>query len=158
MTKRYSTGKGENTMWESVKVISRFVEDGLSEEMKEKLMREVYNIISTGHYNAEFAKEDISNMYYTDKNGNKHQAPYWPEDAVKSLYDQYSDEIPDYNFWDYYVTMNMLASDNWCMLAKWFPNASDSEMNEKLAEMSENWLKDEDWPTKTKIWDYLSSR
>ena len=158
MTKMYSAGKGEGTMWESIKVISKAVEESFPQDKKEKLMRDVYNIMSTGHYNEDFAKEDIAKMYYEDKNGNKHQAPYWPEDAVRSIYDEYSDDISDYNFWDFAVTMNMIKSDNWCMLSRWFPGSTDGDMNEKIAEMSVNWLKDEDWPTKTKIWDYVSGR
>ena len=158
MTKKYSSGKGEGTMWKSVEVISRAVEDVFPADKKEKLMRDVYNIISTGHYNEDFAKEDISKMFYTDSNDNKHNAPYWPEEAVKEIYDQYSDDIPDYNFYDFLVTMNMIASDNWRMLEKWFPGVSESEMNKRIAEMSVNWLDDEDWPTTTKIWDYVSKR
>ena len=158
MTKMYSSGKGEGVMWETVKVISKAVEESFPKEKKEKLMRDVYNIMSTGHYNEDFAREDIAKMYYEDKNGDKHQAPYWPEESVRAIFDEYSDDIPDYNFWDFYVTMNMIKSDNWCMLTRWFPSSTEQDMNEKIAEMSTNWLKDEDWPTKTKIWDYLSGR
>ena len=50
------------------------------------------------------------------------------------------------------------VSDNWCMLMRWFRGISEDEMNQKLTEMSLSWLNDEDWPTKTKIWDDLSSR
>ena len=97
-------------------------------------------------------------MYYTDKNGNKHTAPYWPEPAVRAIFDQYADEIPEYNFWDFYTVMNMIKSDYWCMLVKWFPGATDEDMNHKITEMAINWLKDDDWPSDTKIWDYLSER
>ena len=158
MTKKYSSGKGVDTMWKTVEVISRAVESGMPADQKEKLMRDVYNIISTGHYNEDFAHEDVAKMYYVDKNGDKHQAPYWTDSAVRAIYDSVSDEIPDYNEWDFYVVMNMRKSDDWCMLAKWFPNATDEEMNQKIVDDAMNWLNDEDWPTKTKVWDYLSDR
>ena len=143
-------------MWESVETISRFVDKYMSDEEKEKLMRDVYNVVSDGHYNPEFAKEDIAKMYYKDKNGNKHYAPYWPEPAVRSIYERHASEMPGYNFYDFEVTMNMIASDNWCMLTKWFPGISSDEMNEKVTEMAISWLRDDDWPTGTKIWDYLN--
>ena len=156
LTKKYSTGKGEDTMWKTLAVVSKELEDALPAEKKAKLMREVYSIISTGHYNEEFANNDISKMYYIDKNGDQHDAPYWPESAVHSIYEKYKEEIPDYNCWDFAVTMNMIASDNWCMIKKWFPEISEADMNGKITEMVINWLKDPDWPTTTKIWDYLN--
>lgn len=156
MTKKYSTGKGEDTMWKSVCVISKYVEENMPEEKKSQLMRDVYRTISVGHYNEDFAKEDIAKMYYFDKSEDRHDAPYWPDTAIKELYEKYKSEIPDYDMYDFAVTLNMIASDNWCMIMSWFPNITDSERNEKFAEMSVNWLKDDDWPTSTKIWDYLN--
>ena len=156
MTKKYSIGKGEDTMWKSVDVISRAVEEGMPADKKAKLMRDVFRTISVGHYNEDFANEDIKKMFYTDKDDKEHDAPYWPESAVKELYNEYREDIPDYNFWDFLVTMNMVASDNWCLVMSWFPDITDSERNEKFAEMAVNWLNDEDWPTTTKIWDYLN--
>ena len=121
-------------------------------------MRDVYGVMSTGHYNEQFAREDVSKMYYMDRSGKRHDAPYWTESAVRAIYDKHINEIPDYNFWDFYVTMNMVASDSWCMLAKWFPNGTQDDMNERITEMSINWLSDDDWPNETKVWDYVSDR
>ena len=143
-------------MWKSVDVISRFVDKYMSDEEKEKLMRDVYDVVSDGHYNEVFAKEDIEEMYYKDKNGNKHYAPYWPESAVRSIYERHASEIPGYNLYDFEVTMNMVASDMWCMLDKWFPGMTDAERNEKITEVAVNWLRDDDWSTNTKIWDYMN--
>jgi hypothetical protein len=130
----------------------------MNEHTKVRLMRKVYATMSDGHYTEELAKADIAGMYYTDVNGNVHKAPYWDDETLKSVYDAHKDEIPEYNLWDFAVTMNMLASDNWCMLKKWFPGYDENEMTGKVLEMSIAWLNDEDWPTKTKIWDYLSAR
>ena len=158
LTKKYGEGKGEDMMWKTVRVVSDAVESSMDERSKRALIRKVFGAMSDRHYNEELAKSDVSQMYYTDSDGNKHQAPYWPEDAVREIYEDNQECIPDYNFWDFFVTMNMIASDNWCMLKRWFPNYNSSDMNEKIAEMAVAWLKDEDWPTKTKIWDYLSAR
>ena len=158
LTKKYGEGKSEDAMWKAVKIVSDSIETSMDDASKESLMKRIYGSMSDKHYNEELARADVSKMYYTDADGKKHFGPYWPEEAVQGIYDSYRDEIPDYNFWDFCVTMNMLASDNWCMLKRWFPNYNSSELNEKVAEMAVTWLSDEDWPTKTKIWDYLSSK
>lgn len=143
-------------MWKTLEVVSRELEESLSPEKKDDLMREVYSIISTGHYNEEFARQDIAKMYFVDKNGDEHSAPYWPEPAVMEIYEKHKSEIPDYNCWDFLVTMNSRYADEWCLLKRWFPNLSDAEMTEKIIESAINWLNDPDWPTSTKIWDYLN--
>lgn len=158
LTKKYGADLGEDMMWRTVRIISDAVEAEMPEEKQHLLMRKIYAAMSDHHYNEELAHEDVSKMYYTDADGRKHYAPYWPEDAVQSIYEDYKDEIPDYNFWDFFVVMNMCKSDDWCMLKRWFPNYNESELTEKITEMSIAWLSDEDWPTKTKIWDYMSAR
>ena len=158
LTKKYGEGQGEGMMWKTVRIISDAVEADMPKEPKHALMRKIFGVMSDHHYNSDLAHEDVSKMYYTDASGNRHDAPYWPEDAVQRIYEDHKDEIPDYNFWDFYVTMNMLASDNWCMLMRWFRGISQDELNERITEMSLSWLSDEDWPTTTKIWDYMSAR
>ena len=158
ITKKHGEGQGEEMMWKTVKIVSDAIESSMDEKAKMKLMRKVYGAMSDGHYTKELAMADIAGMYYTDADGNVHKAPYWEEDALETAYEMYKAEIPGYNLWDFAVTMNMIASDNWCMLKKWFPSYDEKDMTEKILEMSLTWLKDEDWPTKTKIWDYLSAR
>ena len=156
ITKTFGQGKGEDLMWKSVEVISRAVEEDMPEDKKAQLMRDVYNVVSSGHYNEQFAREDIAKMYYVDKDGKEHDAPFWPEPAIKELYESCKDKISEYNFWDFAVTLTMVASDNWCMLMSWFPDITDAERNAKFVQMAINWLSDDDWPTDTKIWDYLN--
>ena len=158
LTKKYGEGKGEDMMWKTVHIISDAVESNMDEHAKNHLIRSVFGAMSDKHYTEELAHGDVAGMYYIDANGDEHRAPYWPADDVRAIYDDNRDKIPGYNFWDFYVTMNMLASDSWCMLKKWFPGADESDMTEKITEMAVNWLSDEDWPTKTKIWDYLSAK
>ena len=158
LTKKYGEGKGEEMMWKTVRVISDSVEDEMDEHARHDLIRKVYGAMSDHHYNEDLARQDVAGMFYIDGDGREHPAPYWPEDAVKGIYEDVRANIVGYNFWDFYVTMNMIASDNWCMLKRWFPRHEAAEMNERIAEMAVVWLKDDDWPGKTKIWDYLSSR
>ena len=157
LTKKYSTGKGEDMMWKTLSLVSDSVESSMSPCDRKKLIRKVYCAMSGGHYNEEFAHEDIESMFFTDKNGKQHQAPYWSTQAIEEVYEGVKDEILDYNLWDFAVTMNMLASDNWCLLERWFPGITEKERNVKLVEMSVNWLLDEDAKhPDSKIWHYLN--
>lgn len=157
ITKKYGSGKGEGMMWKTVDVISKAVEESMPEEARKKLVREIYEEMSDGHYDEFFAMEDISKMFYTDRNGKEHLAPYWSVSTMSDVYDGIKSEIRSYNFWDFAVTLNMVASDNWCMLERWFPDMTESERNTRLVEMALNWLKDDDAKhPDSKIWHYLN--
>lgn len=157
LTKKYSAGKGEEMMWKTLSLVSDAVENSMSQCDRKALIRKVYCSMSSGHYNEEFAREDIEAMFFTDKDDNQRHAPYWPMPSIEEIYESVKDEILDYNIWDFAVTMNMLASDNWCLLGRWFPGITEKERNAKLVEMAVNWLLDEDarWPD-SKIWHYLN--
>ena len=106
--------------------------------------------------NEEFAEEDIKKMYYIDRNGARHDAPYWPASAVREIYDSVKAEIKPYNACDFYVTMNMVASDNWALLERWFPGMSAEDRNRRTVELAVNWLNDPDSQhAENKIWQYL---
>ncbi len=158
MTKKYSAGKGEGTMWKTVEVISDAVDNYMDEEQQAWLMRRVYSVISAGHYNEDFAREDMANMYYTDADGKKRYAPYWTDDELKSVYDAVSGQIPGVPFWDFAVALNMKKSDECQLLHSWFPNATEKELTDKLVESTINWLNDEDSPYgKEKTWRYFNA-
>lgn len=156
LTKKYSKDNGEDSMWKTVAIVSKAVEESMPEKERESLMRNIYSVIADHHYNEQFAREDIAKMYYTDKSGEKQYGPYWSEEDLSELYEQYHDDIPHYNKWDFAVTMTMIKSDMCPLLKSWFPSASESDMTEKLVELSLNWLRDEDYNSSTKIWDYLN--
>ena len=157
-TKKYGSGKGEGTMWSTVRVISDAVEKDMSEAAKKKLMRHLYKVMSDGHYNEEFAKEDVAKMYYTDANGEGRFAPYWTDEQVASVYESVHSSIPkEYNMWDFYVALQMQKSDLCPMYRKWFPNATPEEMDKKFIDSAVNWLNDPDNPYgTTKVWSYLN--
>lgn len=156
LTKKYGAGKGEDTMWQTVAVVSDALEKAMPEEQRRAVLREVYGRMSGGHYNEEFAEEDIKKMYYIDRNGARHDAPYWPASAVREIYDTVKAEIKPYNACDFYVTMNMVASDNWALLERWFPGMSAEDRNRRTVELAVNWLNDPDSQhAENKIWQYL---
>ena len=157
LTKKYSNGKGEGMMWSTVEVISEYVERYMPEEEKHHLMREILGMMTDCHYDEMFAKEDVKKMYFVDSRGNRHNAPYWTDEEIRSVYDSVRPEIPDYNNWDFYVALNMIKSDNCALLSRWFPDMTPEERDEKLVEMTVNWLQDEDYIyPDSKIWHYLN--
>ena len=158
LTKTYGSGKGEGMMWKSVEMISEAVEKYMPEQAKHDLKRKMYGEMSGGHYNETFAEEDIKKMYYTDKSGAKHEAPYWPTSAVREIYESVKGKIKPYNCWDFLVTMNMSKADNCNLLSEWFPNDSEEQRNERIVQMAINFLNDPDNPySEHKIWGYLNS-
>lgn len=156
LIKNNSNGKGDGVMWNSVEMISKFIDEHFSEEQKEKLMADVFCLMSDGHFDEYFAEKAIKKMYYQDKGGRKHYAPYWTDDQVEDIYDSIKSRIPNYNLYDFMVTFNMIASDNWCLLHDWYQEITPDMMAKKVTDMALNWLDDNDWPTKSKIWDYLN--
>jgi hypothetical protein len=154
---KYGNGKGEAVMWRSIKHISDAVEKNMDESAKKALNREIYSEMVGGHYNETLAMEDVKCMYYIDEDGKMVRAPYWTAEQVKDIYDTVRKDIPDYNEWDFFVTMNMVASDNMMLLERWFPTLQRDMLDKKMVEMSINWLTDDDLGNSTKIWDYINS-
>lgn len=153
------SGHGEETMWESTKMISEAVEESMPEEAKHQLLLDIYELMCGGHYNEYFAKEAVAKMYYKDGGDKKSYAPYWTDSAMREVYDTVRSRIPEYNCWDFYVTMHMVASDNHALLMRWFPNETQEQREARYVDMSVNWLNDEDNPYgEGKIWHYLNPK
>ncbi|MBO4718954.1 MAG: hypothetical protein J5658_03670 [Prevotella sp.] len=144
-------------MWKTVSVVSQSVESGMPPEERDRLKKKIYAMLSGGHYEKEFAMETVDGMYYIDKAGNEHRAPFWDTDTILNIYEDVKNKIPNYNCWDFYVALNMVASDNWCLLNKWFPEMDDEERDAKMVEMTVNWLDDPDNPFgNEKAWGYFN--
>lgn len=140
-----------------VHIISESIDTFIGDEAKDRLLRQVYGIIGTGHYNEHFAKEQIADMYYIDKYGEKMYAPYWTTSALKDIYNSVKDKIPAYNLHDFIVTMNMVKSDECQLLRRWFPEATEEDLQERITEAAVNWLCDDDTHNAgTKIWCYYN--
>ena len=157
LTKTYGEGKGEDMMCTTLHLVSKAVEDSMDKDARHHLMRSVYGKMSGGHYNEEYAMEDVASMYFKDRKGSKHYAPYWAVPQVMEIYSNIKSEIPAYNCWDFFVTLNMMKADNCPLLENWYPDISPEEKNEKLVELAVNWLRDEDNPYgSSKVWCYLN--
>ena len=156
LTKKYGEGKGEAMMWSAVAVISEAIEKSMDESAKAELLRHLYGSMSGGHYDEPFAEDALKGIYYVDRNGAKHSAPYWTPQVVAPIYEKIKGEIPAYNMWDFYVTLNMIASDYWALIDAWYPGITAQDRDGKFVELALNWLKDPDYSGKNKIWQYLN--
>ena len=153
--KEHSDGKGEDMMWKSTAIISDAVEKNFTKDAKKKLLDDLYGLMSGGHYNESMADCDVEKMFYVDESGVEHYGPYLTKPEVKALYDKVKTTIPDYNEWDWYVTLHMIVSDNHNLINDWFPGETATEHVERYVKMAVNWLHDQDRPCTNRIWTYM---
>lgn len=117
-------------------------------------------LMNGGHYDECFAKMAVSKMYYTEDK-EKHYAPYWMSSEIENIWNKVNSELEesDYTMWDFYVTMNMIMSDNYRLLEGRYPNSSKDEKTKIIIEDAINYLNDEDNPFGSeKIWGYLNAK
>lgn len=146
---KYGKGKGDDVMWKSTKAISDFLYPMKDTDKHNYwgLMREVYGIMSNGHYNEEFAVYDVGQIEYTNRKGEKKTGAYWTveqvEEATKSM--AFNTAVTK---WDKWVAFNAMRAD----LCK------DMEDGDILKAAYAFFFKDEDWKpsSNTKIWDYMA--
>lgn len=124
------------------------------EEEFELLAKEIYESAQGPHFDEDFAKCQVSKMYY-EEDGVKHFGPYWND--ITPLYVMAKKKLAyPYNKWDFMVTLNMIKSDNYVLLREWFPEADEKEIQNKIVELAVNWLNDEDNPYgDSKVWGYF---
>jgi hypothetical protein len=147
---------GEQNMWESVKILSDFIED-LDENKKQEVLMKIYGALCGNHYNESFADSQIKKMVYIDLTGKVREAPYYTKEQIKNIYEKVKDDIRPYNMWDFAVTLNMIKSDNENMFKKWWTGISDVELQQRIIDATINWLDDGDNPYgNEKIWRYFN--
>lgn len=145
---------GGKEMLELTKVLSEFVEKNVSDKDKDALLRDVYGVVSGGHFNRMYADEAIGKMYYEDANGMKHPAPYFSEDEVEEIFEEHKDDVSDYTIFDLAVTLNMLRSDNARFLNKYAKD--EAQAKQMVVDMAVEYLQDPDAPhPHSKVWCYL---
>ena len=111
------------------------------------LMRDVFGILTDGHYNEEFATHDVSGIEYTDRAGAKHKGAHWSMEQVKEATKDY--KFPaGVNEWDIFVAANALYAD----LCKRFDD------KQVLDAMHSFFFADEDWPGNNKVWHYMACK
>ena len=156
LIKKYGEGKGEAAMWAATKRVSEYLEE-IKEKHPEKywsLIKETYEDMCGPHYNEEFAKWQIEQMYFKDKDGEVHFAPNWSAQQYRTSFELNKHRLKKktYNCWDWAVALEMSYTDNHCMLKMWFPDATDEEIKAKAVDMAVNYLNDDDDSDDGRIW------
>lgn len=143
---------------EVINCLSKAIDDNLTNEDKMKVLKRVHKIIDGGHYDETFAKYQVSKMYYTDNEGD-HYGPYYTLEQTKEIYKRYKEDIPTgYNLYDFYVALNMIQSDYTTLVHKWFKDLDKDSFEQKILDLTLNWLNDTDNPFgNTKVWGYFNS-
>lgn len=95
-------------------------------------------------------------MYHTNNKGIKIDAPLFSIEATKKIYDRRIRPLnKDVTMWDVYVALNAQYHDNINLYEKWFPNATNNEIEDKIVEATiSNWFEDED-ASSDKVWEYF---
>lgn len=137
---------------ETIKILCDELCHNLPEDKYESLAKDIYESTQGKHFDEEFAKRQISKMYY-EEDGLRHYAPYWGD--TTAVYQVNKRRLNDsYNKWDFDVALNMIKSDYYPLLKRWFPEEQD--MMNKIIDLTVNWLNDEDNPFgDTKVWCYF---
>ncbi len=83
-------------------------------------------------------------------------APLFSIEATKKIYDKRIRPLnKDVTMWDVYVALNAQYHDNINLYEKWFPNATNNEIEDKIVEATiSNWFEDED-TSSDKVWEYF---
>ena len=144
----------DEAMWKAVKMLSDKIcyDCKMTDEEYWAMLKEYYTIMAGCHFNENFAKWQIDQMYYIDMKGIRHDSPHWTMAQLEEVYNSVKPKIKnDYNKYDFAVTMEMMYSDNICMYRQWWPDADDSVLTQKVIDASINYLNDTD-DTNGKIW------
>ena len=139
----------EKTMWESIDSFSELLEE-LKEshpQMYWDFMRKQHGIMFHGHYDQAFAMWDVSQMHSSNKAGEKKEGAHWTCEQIETA--TAGMRFPaGVTRWDKYVAFNGAFHDFW----KDFDEANIIKIGYDF------WFADEDWPTETKIWEYMEHK
>ena len=136
----------EHTMWESIDSFSELLEE--LEESHPQLywdfIRKQHGIMYHNHYDEMFAMWDVSQMHYTNKNGEEKRGAHWTADQIETATAGMRFP-PGTTKWDKYVAFNAIYGDE----SKEFDDAAILKMAHSF------FFADEDWGSDTKIWEYM---
>jgi len=132
-------------------------ECGFDSIQREAAMRTLdYFMSGNSHFNEISARGCIAQMYYYRTDTEKAFAPYFSYDEVKNEYEKVAHLIPDYNQWDFAVTMNLVYSNHIDLVRKW--SRSEDSVIHKITDLSVSFLCDEDTNHPTdKIFWYMTA-
>lgn len=141
----------------SEEVMNKSVElvDALLMEMKAfhkdkywLFMRKQQGLMSGGHYDEDFARYDVGQMWHIDKQGRRVEGEHWSLAQAKEVMQSNGISAPN-NEYDVYVALN----------AFWHDLACVEEYDEIVKLAVAFWFKDSDFSDKVgKIWWYMCAK
>lgn len=132
-------------------------ECGFSTEEEKIIQRNIqYWIDSKHHYEESSGRACIATIYYFTDDIHKAYAPYFRYEELAEEYKRISRNLPDYNFWDFAVTINKMYADHIDVVGKW---SRDKEtIKRRMTELAVSFLCDDSTNHPTdKIWWYMNS-
>lgn len=131
-------------------------ECGFDKIQDEAAMRTLdYWMNKQSHFTELSARGCIAQMYYYMDDTRKKFGPFLDFEEVKEDFEEVRGDIPDYNLWDFAVTLNLMYSDHADVVKKW--TKGEKKLEERMVGLAVSWLNDEDSSHPTdKIWWYMS--
>ena len=132
-------------------------ECGLTKEEENIVLRNLlYWMEGRRHFDERLGRASIANIYYFKSDTHKVYAPFFDLEDIRVEYEAAKEDISEYTFWDFAVTMNMMFANHHDIIMRMIGN------NEKLVKitsiMAINFLNDEDTEHPSdKIWWYMNS-
>lgn len=147
-----------NTAWD---IICNFKDafekhTNINEDELWKIMKCFHEKMMGKHFTEPYAIHQVSEMYHTNNKGTHIHEPLFTVEDAKKVYDKHIKSLgKGYTIWDVYVALNAQYHDNINLYNKWFPNATEDEIEEKIVQATIiNWFEDEDG-SDDKIWEYF---
>lgn len=132
-------------------------ECGFSEEEERIVRRNImYWMERRHHFDERLGRACIANIFYFVDDSRKEYAPFFSCQEMREEYDRWAWCIPDYNFWDFAVTMNKMYADHIGVVGRW--SRSKDTVKRRIADLAVGFLCDNssNHPT-DKIWWYMNS-
>lgn len=130
-------------------------ECGLDKVQEEAAMRTLdYYMTGNSHFTELSARGCIAQMFYFKDDYNKAYDPFFEYEEIKEEYKNVMNDIPDYNVWDFAVTMNLIYSNHHDSVEKW----QKVKLVKRISCLAVEFLNDEDTAhPDDKIWWYMNT-
>lgn len=149
----------ESVMWANIELVDELLDD-IKEEHPDiywMFMRKSHELMYGKHFNEEYAKWEVGNMYHIGEDGKTYKGEHWSLEQTNAVFSKYRSKInSNYNEYDFYVALNAQYHDVVCV-AKHHFGSEDALAAYIIEEAVAVWFNDADW-SEGKVWDYFAQR
>lgn len=129
----------ESSMWESVEMIDKFLDD-LPREKTKKLLLDTYIMMNGKHFNEYFAKKEVAKMHHKNTEGTIISGEVYPMQEAEAM---------EYNKYDVYVGVNAFLHD----LVR-----VDIPKDKIIESAIDFWFEDDDYADEDKVFWYFFTK